>query len=313
MRVTNSMIVNGYLSNLNNNLSALSKNQSQMATGKRITTISDDPVGVLKSMQMRVKLYRMDQYKANLDTAQTWLKQTETAVEHMNEIVQSAYESTIKASSDYIADSDRKAIAEIIGQLRDHILELTNTKLGDKYIFGGYNTEQKPFTIDSATGNILYNGFDLADDTNAALIAESEQNIEIEIGFGMRSRLSLNGTELLEMGSDNLYAVMDNLYNLLKNEGSTTEISAYTTKLMKAQTNLLAVRAEIGGRTTRLDLVTSRYEDDFLNYTEFKSNIEDVDEAEVIMNYKMAETVYNAALKIGGNIIQPSLVDYLNR
>ena len=49
-----------------------------------------------------------------------------------------------------------------------------------------------------------------------------------------------------------------------------------------------------------------------LNYTEMKSNIEDVDAAEIIMQYKMAQFTYLAALQTGNSIIQPSLVDYLN-
>ena len=42
-----------------------------------------------------------------------------------------------------------------------------------------------------------------------------------------------------------------------------------------------------------------------------KSNAEDVDFAEVIMNQKMAEAVYQASLAAGARIIQPTLMDFL--
>ena len=42
-----------------------------------------------------------------------------------------------------------------------------------------------------------------------------------------------------------------------------------------------------------------------------QSNIEDIDTAEVIMQYKTAESVYMAALSTGSKIIQPSLLDFL--
>jgi flagellar hook-associated protein 3 FlgL len=42
-----------------------------------------------------------------------------------------------------------------------------------------------------------------------------------------------------------------------------------------------------------------------------KSDAEDADEAELIMRYKMAETVYKAALSTGASIIQPTLMDFL--
>ena len=47
-------------------------------------------------------------------------------------------------------------------------------------------------------------------------------------------------------------------------------------------------------------------------YAELQSNIEDVDQAEAIMSYKMAEAIYTASLQIGSNIIQASLVNFLN-
>lgn len=54
-----------------------------------------------------------------------------------------------------------------------------------------------------------------------------------------------------------------------------------------------------------------RYTTSELNYTEMKSNAEDVDMAEAIMNLTTAKTVYNAALAGGAQIIQTSLIDFL--
>ncbi|MEL7608385.1 MAG: flagellar hook-associated protein FlgL [Bacillota bacterium] len=312
MRVTNSMITKNYLTNLNANMTTLSKYQTQMASGKRITTISDDPVGVLRSMQYRVNLYRSEQYQKNVDTAKSWLTQAETSVMELNSVITSAYESSIQASSAYITDQDKAAVAEMIGQLRDQVVTLANSQIGDKYIFGGYNTLQQPFKVDQTTGVLSYNGLDLSDDSNPALLAQNDQNLQLEIGFGLKTDVSMPGTKLLGTGDDNIYAVLDGLYKALKNGGSPQEIAGYSSKLQNAQSDVLSLAAEIGGRSNRLDLVNKRYDDDILNYTEMKSNVEDVDAAEIIMQYKMAEFTYLAALKTGNSIIQPSLVDYLN-
>lgn len=312
MRITNSMITRNYLTNLNANMSSLSKCQTQMSSGKRITTISDDPVGVLKSMQYRVNLYRSEQYQKNIDTAKSWLTQAESSVMELNTVITSAYESSLQASSTYISDQDKDAVAELIGQLRDQVVTLANGQIGSKYIFGGYNTLQQPFKVDEATGLLYYNGLDLSDDTDPALIAQNDQNLQLEIGFGLKTDVSLPGTELLGTGEDNIYAILDGLYQALKNGGTPEELAEYSGKLQNAQSDVLSLAAEIGGRSNRLDLVNNRYDEDILNYTEMKSNVEDVDAAEIIMQYKMAEFTYLAALQTGNSIIQPSLVDYLN-
>ena len=310
MRVTNNMLLDNYLNNLYSNLSNMNKLQTQVEKGKRITKLSDDPVGVISSMQCRVKLYKIDQYRDNISRAQAWLQQTETSVLEMNEIIKSAYETTVNISSDYMTAEDKSAAAELIGQLRDHVVTIGNSKAGDKYIFGGYNVTTTPFAVDTA-GQVLYNGLDLSNAADPALISENEQMIEYEIGYTMNAQVSITGTKLLGMGEDNIYNVLDGLYNALKTNGSAAEIDDYIDKLQASQSHVLALEAEIGGRVNRIELVANRYDEDFINYTELKSNIEDVDYAEAIMNYKMAESVYMSALQIGANIIQPSLVDFL--
>ncbi|HEY8341514.1 MAG TPA: flagellin, partial [Calditerricola sp.] len=75
--------------------------------------------------------------------------------------------------------------------------------------------------------------------------------------------------------------------------------------------NLLAVRATVGARMNRFELIRYRLEADEVNVTRLLSKEEDADMAEVITNLKTAENVYRAALAAGARIIQPSLVDFL--
>ncbi len=75
--------------------------------------------------------------------------------------------------------------------------------------------------------------------------------------------------------------------------------------------NLLAVRADVGARGTRLDLISAKIAENSVTFTRLLSDNQDADMSEVIMYLKNAENVYKAALGVGGRIIQPSLVDYL--
>ncbi len=311
MRVTTGMMLGSYLKNLNNNLSGLSRLQKQLAAGKRITKPSDDPIGVISGMQTRVKLYKSDQYKKNVEKALTWLEQTESSVLELNEMIKAAYEKTVNMASDTMSAEDKEATAQFIGQLRDHMISIGNTKSGDKYIFGGHNVNSTPFLADG-TGGILYNGLDLTDAQDAALIAEDQAAIEYEIGFDASMSISTTGTQLFGMGGNNVYSVLNGLYDALMADAPAHEVSAFITKLQNCQTNTLSVAASIGGRVSRLELIQNRFETNILMYTALQSKIEDIDLAQVTMNYKMAEAVYTASLQIGAQIIQPSLVNFLN-
>lgn len=310
MRVTNSMLLSNYLKNINSNLNSVGKMQQQMASGKRINKISDDPIGAISSMQVRTKLYKTEQYQKNVDKALSWLDETESSVLELNEVLKSAYETAVNQSTETMDPQDKKAAAELIGQLRDHLITVGNAKTGDKYIFGGYNVTNAPFEVD-ASGNILYNGRDLTNGTDPALIDMADDSISYAVGFNITLGISTNGARLFGTGDDNLYTLLDSFYNALNSDAPASELSGYVSKIQDAQSNVLSIEAEIGGKTNRLELIQDRFEDDIITYTDRKSKIEDVDEADAIMNYKMAETVYQASLQVGSDIIQLSLVDFL--
>ncbi len=310
MRITTSMMTSSFLANLNNNLNAMQMYQTQLATGRRITKLSDDPVGVLGSMNARVKLARLEQYKDNIGSVQDILKQTETVLQEVNKMLQTAYERSVQTTTDTYSDEDRAAAANEIAQLKEHLLNLGNTKIANQYIFGGYNATKAPFVVD-ASGNLLYNGLNVAVN-NAALEEQAKQNTSVELGYDMKMTATINGIELFGSGENNIYKLFDEFSAALSGGAPSDELSAFITKFQNAQADVMAKTAEVGARTNRLTMLENRYEDDEVNYTEIKSKVEDVDQAEAIMRYKMAESVYLFALKIGSNIIQPTLVDYLN-
>ena len=312
MRVSNSMLSNNYLNNLNKNLQKMLEQQTQIATGKRITKLSDDPVGAIIGINAGVKLERIEQYQTNVSRAQTWNSMTESAVMELNDVVSSAYERAVSAANDSMTAEDKAAIAAEISQLRDHIVSIANDKTGNQYLFGGYNTSSAPFEVDAGTGHLFYNGIDMTNASDPLLIAEGTQVTEYEIAYGIDLEVSIPGTELLGTGDDNLYKIFDDFYNALMNDESATVLTDYIDKFQGAQQRLMNLESEIGGRTNRLELVDYRHEEDYLNYTELKSGIEDVDSAEALMKFSVTQSIYLASLNIASDIVSPTLVDYLD-
>lgn len=75
---------------------------------------------------------------------------------------------------------------------------------------------------------------------------------------------------------------------------------------------LLTYRSTIGAKVNRLELQRNRLESTETQLTSLLAQTEDIDEAEVIMNLKMQENVYQASLAAGARIIQHTLVDFLS-
>lgn len=74
---------------------------------------------------------------------------------------------------------------------------------------------------------------------------------------------------------------------------------------------ILTVRADIGARVARIELIDTRISENNITFTKLLSDAQDADMSEVIMHLKNAENVYKSALSVGGRIIQPSLLDFL--
>ena len=175
MRITNSMMTNTYLYNLNGNLNRLSGYLEQESTGKAINSISDDPVKTTQSLSARNKLSSISRYRENISTADDWLTEVEEAVSELNDVIEDAYEKTVSASSGTLNDDDLAIIAKEIAAYRDEILTTANASFGDNYLFAGYNTSgtssgKLPYVVDSY-GDLYYNGINMSSEASVDHVA----------------------------------------------------------------------------------------------------------------------------------------------
>lgn len=308
MRMTNQMSVNVFLRNLYNNNETNNKYYNQLASNKAITRLSDDPIGVVRAIQARRDVSKKTQYKSNIEDAKGILTQAETSASQLNDLYARSLELLKSGETDLYGEAEKNAIkSELIG-IRDEFAGIGNTTYAGRYIFGGYNTKEAPFEVD-ANGNFLYNGKDM---TTADFSEETGQIAEYEVDARTNIKVGVTGVELFGTGEESGYKIISDIIKTLEDPNSTAEdLVAFESKLTTVRDNNLALISDIGGRSSRLELLENRTEDELLNLETMRSNIEDVDMAEAIMNLSFASYVYEASLQIGAQILQPSLVDYL--
>ncbi|MDD4504105.1 MAG: flagellar hook-associated protein FlgL [Clostridiaceae bacterium] len=185
MRVTNTMITNNLMRNLNRNLSRMEKLQQQMASGKQFTRPSDDPIGVSRSLRLNTEVATMEQYKRNADDTQSWLDTTEMAINNIVTILHRANELTVQAANDTNSTGERNAIAGEIKELRDQLVQIGNTSYAGSYIFSGFKTDKPLF---DANGE-----YDLG---GGAARLTLDEVIETNIGLGDRMGMNTLGQRL---------------------------------------------------------------------------------------------------------------------
>ncbi len=137
---------------------ALAKVQQQMATGQRLLTNSDDPVGSARLLSLNEELGQYDQYQRNIDLANGRLSLEDSTLGDASELLQRARELTVQANNAPLNDSDRRDIAKEIRQIHDQMFSLANTKDGNgEYLFSGFKGRTQPFVLD-ANNQAVYQG-----------------------------------------------------------------------------------------------------------------------------------------------------------
>jgi len=323
MRITNNMMIDKFVFNMQNNLQKTDKYTSQLSTGRKIVRLSDDPVGVYNALTARQRLSRYEQYQKNLDTALSWVDQCDSSLQQISSILQRVREEDINAATNVKTEGDRDNIAKLMVELKGAIMDALNANVGNQYIFSGYNTLNPPITEHrDADGNylgMLYNGLDLTDlsEPNATSIqTEKEQIFSLELGYGVHEPVAMTAIDVLGTGDDNLFKTIDDIIGLMESgrEDSDVvlELSALIDKIGEAHTNVASCLVKAGAMSSNMEMLNNRYSQDVITYNEVRSEIEDVDSAEAIMDWKMVEAVYKQSLAVGARIIQPTLMDFLN-
>ena len=88
MRITNRIMQNNSLFNINGNKVNEDRLSTELATGKSITRPSDDPVVAIRALRLRTNVSTVTQYyKKNAPDADLWLTTTEEALGTLNSVL----------------------------------------------------------------------------------------------------------------------------------------------------------------------------------------------------------------------------------
>src|SRR5919199_576892 len=147
MRITDRLLVDKVLGNIQRTEGRLSSIQDQVSTGRRISVPSDDPTGSVRSLTLRSNDDETQQAQQSLDLADAWLNATDTALQDVNGIVQRARELAVQGANETLSQQETNALSTEVDQLIGHVLQLANTRDGDRYIFGGFGTKSPSFDL----------------------------------------------------------------------------------------------------------------------------------------------------------------------
>ncbi|MFF7708598.1 flagellar hook-associated protein 3 [Pseudomonas sp. NPDC007930] len=158
MRISTSQYYTNSTSNYSKGFSDTAKTQEQISTGKRIQTAADDPIGASKLLQLQQQSSVLTQYSQNTTLANNSLNSEESVLANVTTALQRAQELAVEAGNGALTDDDRASISSEIGQIKQTIYGLLNTKDSNgQYLFSGSKTNTQPYLLNS-DGTYTYQG-----------------------------------------------------------------------------------------------------------------------------------------------------------
>jgi flagellar hook-associated protein 3 FlgL len=290
-RVTSSMVSRSVLADIENVYGQLTTTQNELSSGKRISKPSDDPFGTSQALLDDSDLAANQQYQTNAQDMGSWLSTTDTALSSINDDLGRVRDLVLQASNGSLSQTDLDAISTELGQLADSIKSDANTQYAGSYVFSGSQTGTQPFTVGGAD---TYNG------DSAAINRELGQGVTMQVNVTGDTVVTPILSAIRQVQTD--LAAGGNTGNL-----ATTDLNA----IDAAQDTLAEQQAVVGARENRVSLATSRLQQLQQAQTQDLSNTQDADVAQAMIDFSQQSAVYQAALRAGASLIQPTLMDYL--
>ncbi|MBZ4683471.1 MAG: flagellar hook-associated protein 3 FlgL [Fusobacteriaceae bacterium] len=333
MRVTGKMMTTNAISNIQNNMEKMDITNDRLSKGTKINLPQDNPIGAVKVMSYQTALTEIEKYLENVDNAKTYLNSTDVSLTQVSEILQRIRELSVQAANDSFEQTARDAVASEINELIEQLVVVGNSSIGGRYIFAGYNTQEKPFKIFTGE-DLLKEGeeanldlIDVEGNTRKDILKDVPVRIDYtgdqgvmmtEVDKGVTLEYNVTGDKIFKNKDGDLFEELlylrDSIYKGDVNKDTDNDghtIESQIGELDRIFNMIMKYRSQVGAKMRRVEQVEARLEDNKISMSDLLSRTQDTDITKSIMDLKTQENVQRMSLSVGAKVIQPTLVDFV--
>ena len=295
MRIGTALQFHTGIRNIQNQQSELYRAQTQLSSGKRMLSPSDDPLAAMEAMQVEQAKGVNAQFQANQDTAKSKLATLESTLGNLGDNLSAIRTAMIAAGNAAYNDSDRESVAQELSQRLDALVDLANTRDSNgNYVFSGFQSSVKPFEQ-------VFNPLTNRDEYT---YRGDQGQVSLQVAPSVNMAIGENGDDVFMRvrdaagnpgGKDVFVAIQDVIQNLRgQNPPSVTnptgkfsaeDLTNSIGNIDAAMDNILLKRTDIGARLNTLDNLSNSAGDFEYIYTARLSQLQDVDYAEAISRF----------------------------
>lgn len=187
MRITNSMMVNRMMGDLNRNLGYLDALREKAADGKDIHRPSDDPIRVTRAMKLSTSISKNEMFHTNSESAYSYLENMDVSLKEMTSIMDRIRELATEGANGTLTKEDMEKKAMEVNELREHLIKSGNGTYLNNYVFSGFQTDKEYLREDGSPA------LNTSKEIKTSFIDLSRKNIDIVAGVNDSFEIDVSG------------------------------------------------------------------------------------------------------------------------
>jgi flagellar hook-associated protein 3 FlgL len=267
----------------------------QLASGRSVNQLSDDPAAVAALVGNHDRAGQDDQFVRNVSSLQARFQVADSTLSNVVTVLTRAVTIGTEGANGTLSASDRQAVAGEVQGLTSQLLSLANTSYQGTYIFSGTAVKTQPFTLNTTTNAVAYNG-----DGNTT---------SVELSSGNPINTNVPGSQVFQNGSGNAFGALQNLNAALL---SGNNIGAAVTQVQDALSQVSTQRVFYGNALNQITLSESFLSQEKVNLSSQENSLVGVDPAKAASDLVQAQVANQAILAASGRVLSlPTLLSFL--
>jgi flagellar hook-associated protein 3 FlgL len=322
-RITSQMIGNTTISSIESDLNQLSQTQEDLSTGYDINDPSDNPYGAALSISLSGQVSAYSAYQSNVTQGTAWSQSASGSLQSVQQSVQTVRELVVEASNGTMSSNDLQDAAQEVLQYISQIKQSADSQYDGSYIFSGDDVDTEPYsttataadpaTEDQFGGNTNAINYAIGPSTQLQVNANLYSVLGNGNTGGTAGTSSNGGGAVQADGSGGLLATLRTVYNDLTgtNGGTQSDLGNQLNNIDANQSALESVQATVGATQDSLQMASSRLTSLSTSAQTDAGNVKDTDMPEATVAFSSEQASYQAALQSAADIIQTSLLNFL--
>lgn len=297
MRITNTMVTNGIVAELQQLESQQSSLQTEISSGLAVTQPSDSPATYGEVIEEEGQTQALSQYDSNATQALDVAQASYSGLSSLTQIYDRATQLATLGTGT-LGSSANQGYADELNQLIQQAVTTANSQFNGDYLYGGTAVSSPPFTTQTdANGNI----------TSVTYAGNSSQT---SIPISSTSSIAATTDGTTNAGIATLINDMISVRDALNNNDSTA-LGTAATALNNDETTLSTASAENGAIQLRIQSTQTQQQANTTELSTLISNQTAADLPTSITQLSQTQLAYQAALETASKVMQLSLTQYL--